>query len=265
MRGVSESSKPNHAIHHSAADGFARGAETYVRGRPDYPSAAQGWLKDEIGLRTGRTAVDLGAGTGKFTKYLLASGARVIAVEPVPEMLSQLRANAPGAESTEGHAEHIPLDDGSVDAVVCAQAFHWFATEAALGEIHRVLRPGGMLGLIWNVRDQTVDWVRKITKIIAPFEGDAPRYDKEEWRKLFPAKGFGPLSESHFPHVHAGSPERVIVDRVASISFIAALLPEERAGLLERVRALIASTPELHGKDGVAFPYVTAAYSCVRT
>jgi hypothetical protein len=114
------------------------------------------------------------------------------------------------------------------------------------------------------VRDQTVDWVAKITTLIAPYEGDAPRYDGGEWRNVFPAQGFGPFQETRLPHTHTGPPERVIVDRIASISFIAALPSGERQQLLERVRDLIAVTPALAGRDEVSFPYATMAYHCER-
>jgi hypothetical protein len=119
-----------------------------------------------------------------------------------------------------------------------------------------------MLGLIWNVRDQSVDWVAKLTAITAPFEGDVPRYDNDEWRRVFPARGFGSLHEKSFAHAHSGAPERVIVDRVASVSFIAALEAPVRDRVLEQVRALIAATPALAGADAVEFPYVTRAFWC---
>jgi SAM-dependent methyltransferase len=222
------------------------------------------WLRDDLRLDEQGVALELGAGTGKFTARVLETGARVIAVDPVEQMLAQLKRNTTGATALLGTAQRIPLADGAVDAVVCAQAFHWFATAAALAEIHRVLKPGGVLGLIWNVRDQSVDWVAKITSLIAPYEGDAPRYDHGEWRQVFPAQGFGPLHERRIPHAHIGPPERVIVDRVASISFIAALAPTERAHLLARLRELIDTTPSLAGRDEVSFPYATMAYHCVR-
>lgn len=253
-----------HLVHWSAAEGFARGAETYARGRPDFPPEAQAWLREQIGLAAGCTVVDLGAGTGKFTAELLATGARVFAVDPVAPMLDQLRLSAPGATVIVGQAESIPLADEACDAVVCAQSFHWFANKKALAEIRRVLKPGGRLGLIWNVRDESVDWVKKLTGLIDPYEGDAPRMASGKWHKRFPATGFGPLTESCFPHGHTGSPERVIVDRVASVSFIAALPVAERERVIEKVRALIAATPALAGREEVTFPYVTAAYSCVR-
>jgi SAM-dependent methyltransferase len=163
-------------VHHSAADGYTAKASTYVKGRPDYPSEIEGWLRRDIGLSDGKTVLDLGAGTGKFIPKLLATGATVIAVEPVPAMLGQLTRLYPDIEAKEGSAEHIPLADASVDAVVCAQAFHWFATPEALTEINRVLKLGGALGLVWNVRDERVAWVAALTEIMKPFEGDAPRH-----------------------------------------------------------------------------------------
>lgn len=252
------------AVHPAAAEGFAAGAETYARGRPDYPPQVFDWLRTSLGLRDGCVALDLGAGTGKFTRHLVATGAHVIAVDPVTQMLEQLRKSAPAADVRVGTAEAIPVDTSSVDVVVCSQSFHWFSTSAALAEIRRVLRPGGVLGLIWNVRDESVEWVAQLTRLITPYEGDAPRMASGEWRKLFPAPGFGPLHETRFPHGHTGSPERVIVDRVLSISFIAALPADVRASVATQVRNLIASTPSLANKPEVTFPYYTAAFHCVR-
>lgn len=252
------------AIHSAAADGFSRGAQTYARGRPDYPPQTRAWLRDDLAVRDGKIALDLGAGTGKFTRPLLATGARVIAVEPVRQMREQLVYAAPEAEALDGDAEHIPLADATVDAVVCAQAFHWFATEAALAEIRRVLRPGGVLGLIWNVRDESVHWVAQLTRLLARYEGDTPRYGRGEWRKLFPAVGFGPLQEQYFPYGQRGSAQQVILDRVSSISFVAALEAPEQERLLQRVREVIEAAPELAGREEVTFPYVTAAFHLAR-
>jgi SAM-dependent methyltransferase len=252
------------AIHHAAAEGFAADAESYVRGRPDYPPEIEAWLRDDLGLREGKAALDLGAGTGKFLPRLRATGARVVAVEPVAAMLTQLHISQPDIEAREGTAEQIPLADGAVDAVTCAQAFHWFATAAAVAEIRRVLRPGGVLGLIWNVRDESIAWVAALSRLMSPYEGDVPRYHRQEWRRVFPAPGFGPLREQHFHNLHRGSPERVILDRILSVSFIAALPTTARDKVAADIRALIAATPELAGRAEVAFPYDTAAFSCVK-
>src|ERR1700712_1930981 len=161
-------------IHRTAAEGFTAGAESYAAGRPEYPSAIEGWLTGELGLAAGKTVLDLGAGTGKFSRSLLATGANVIAVEPVAAMLAQLVQQYPAVQAKSGPAEEIPLADASVDAVLCAQSFHWFATPASLREIHRVLKGGGALGLVWNVRDDHVAWVQKLSAIMLPYEGDAP-------------------------------------------------------------------------------------------
>lgn len=158
----------------------------------------------------------------------------------------------------------IPLPDASVDAVVCAQSFHWFATREALAEIHRVLKPSGKLGLVWNTRDAGVDWVAQLDQIVNRVEGDTPRYYTGAWKKVFPFAGFGPLHEQHFSHGHTGSPEDVIVTRVRSSSFIAALPAEKRAAIDAQVQALIAATPELNGKDVVTVPYETAVFYTVK-
>jgi SAM-dependent methyltransferase len=251
-------------VHSAAVEGFSRDADTYVRGRPDFPPAALDWLRADLGLRPGMTAVDLGAGTGKFTRPLLATGTTVIAVEPVAAMRERLVRDLPNVTALAGQAQRMPLADESVDAVVCAQAFHWFATTESLAEIRRVLKPGGALGLIWNIRDESVEWVRKLTDIMTPYEGDAPRYSNDEWRRLFPAPGFGELRERAFAHEHTGPPEQVIVDRVASVSFIAALEEATHRRVLDEVRALIAATPRLANKSEVRVPYLTRAYFTTR-
>ena len=252
------------AIHQAAAEGYTAKAEAYIRGRPEYPAAVLDWLRDDLALGAGRTVLDLGAGTGKFLPHLRATGAAVLAVEPVAAMRVQLAQHNPGIEAMAGTAEDIPLADGAVDAVVCAQAFHWFANPAALAEIHRVLKPGGRLGLIWNVRDESVAWVAGLTRIMAPHEAGVPRYHSQAWRRLFPAEGFGPLRERHFANAHTGPAEQVILERILSVSFIAALPPPEQNAVAAEIRKVIATTPELAGKSEVAFPYDTAAFSSVR-
>ena len=252
-------------VHISAATGFAAGAQTYAAGRPEYPAAVEDWLREDLRLGPGRIALDLGAGTGKFLPRLRATGARLVAVEPVPEMLRKLAADNRDVEAVAGTAERIPLGDESVDAIVCAQSFHWFSTAAAVAQMRRVLKPGGALGLIWNVRDERVDWVARITALIAPYEGDAPRFGSGRWRDAFPAPGFSELKERRFPHAHVGPPERVIVERTLSTSFVAALGEAERAKIAAGVREIIATTPDVAGRETVTFPYETRAYACVKS
>jgi SAM-dependent methyltransferase len=252
------------AIHPAAAQGYSTRAEIFAKGRPDYPPELTGWLASELRLGPGKIALDLGSGTGKFLPTLQATGAEVLAVEPVDAMRAQLIAHNPGVEVMAGSAEHIPLADRSVDVVTCAQSFHWFANPRALAEIHRVLKREGSLGLIWNVRDESVQWVAALTALIEPYSDDTPRYHKQDWRLLFPAGGFSPLVENRFIHHHTGSPERVVVDRVLSTSFIAALPLDRQDRIAAQIRALIAGTPQLAGKSEVSFPYQTVAFSCHR-
>jgi len=251
-------------VHVAAQLGFSREAEAYARGRPEYPAAVLPWLTDALGAAQGKVVVDLGAGTGKFTRLLAGTGAEVIAVEPVEAMRAQLASRLPGVQCVAGHADAIPLETASADALVCAQAFHWFATEAALAEIHRVLRPGGRLGLVWNVRDESVDWVAAITGIITPHEGDAPRYYTGAWRQPFSGRYFNELEHSSFPFQHVGTPREVILDRFLSVSFIAALPAHEKANVESRLRALIASHPALRERNPISFPYRTDAYLFAR-
>lgn len=252
------------SVHDTARSGFGSDAARYARGRPDYPAEVAGWLADTLQLEPGKTVVDLGAGTGKFTGRLLATGATVIAVEPSAAMRDHLVEDLPEVEVLEGTATSLALADESIDAIVCAQAFHWFATAEALAEMHRVLRPGGMLGLIWNTKDDTVPWVRAAFAIAEPYEGDAPRFHTGAWRRAFPAQGFGPLQEQRFAHEHRGPPETVIVDRTLSTSFIARLPEAEREQVAARLRSLIATDPDLAGRSEIALPYTTFAFSAER-
>jgi SAM-dependent methyltransferase len=249
-------------LHHSAADGYSAAAAHYEKGRPQYPPEVDAWLRDDLALGKGKIALDLGSGTGKFLPYLRRTEATVVAIEPVAAMLLELLDGHPGIEAKQGTAEDIPLADGSVDAVLCAQSFHWFATAEALNEIRRVLKVGGVLGLVWNIRDESLEWVASLRNIFDAYQGDAPRFHTQKWRKVFPAAGFTPLSETRFLHGHTGPPQHVIIDRVLSTSFIAALPAAERMRITEQVGQLIASTPELAGKSEVTMPYVTAAYRC---
>jgi len=252
-------------VHDSAAKGYQSAAAVYAAGRPGYPPEAEAWLREVLGVAPGRSTIEIGAGTGKFLPLLERCGGHVIALEPVDAMRARLALEHPGVEAIAGTAEAIPLPDASVDVALCAQAFHWFATAAAVAEIGRVLRPGGMLGLIWNVRDESVPWVAALSKITDAAEGDTPRYRTGAWRHVFPAPGFAFVGERHARNAHVGSPEQVILGRTLSVSFIAALPADRRDAVEHEVRALIAGTPELAGRDTVAFPYETRMFAYRRT
>ncbi|AJP52089.1 class I SAM-dependent methyltransferase [Pseudomonas simiae] len=251
-------------VHTSAQQGFSTQAVTYAQGRPDYPRQLTGWLADTLRIDAQSSVIDLGAGTGKFTRLLSTLAPTLTAVEPVAAMGAQLTKLLPDVRLVNGTAESIPLPSASTDAVVCAQAFHWFSTEAALAEIHRVLKPDGRLGLVWNVRDESVDWVAAITEIITPYEGDTPRFHTGRWREAFTGEYFSDPEVTCFPYSHVGSPQEVIMDRFLSVSFIAALPDAPKAVVTAQLQALIDTHPALKGRDTVAFPYQTQAYVCHR-
>ncbi|HET9559925.1 MAG TPA: methyltransferase domain-containing protein, partial [Actinomycetota bacterium] len=162
----------------------------YERGRPGYPAGAVEELVRVLGIGPGATVLDLAAGSGKLTRQLVPAGATLLAVEPSAAMRERLA----GVRVLAGTAEAIPVAGGSVDAVTVGQAFHWFDGPRAVAELHRVLQPGGRVGLLWNVRDESVPWMAAVTAILDRHAGDAPRYRDGRWRAAFDAAaGFAPL------------------------------------------------------------------------
>ena len=253
-------------IDESAAVGFGRGADDYVAARPSYPSAVFDLLADELGLGPETDVLDLAAGTGKLTEDLVARGARVVAVEPVAAMRERLVALLPDIDARDGTAEALPLDDASVDLVTVGQAFHWFDAPTALAEIRRVLRPGGGLAMIWNVRDETVDWVRELGEIKDEVDGGPPyRHHRDaDWEGLVDADGgYDAYTEDWFPNWQDASVE-IVVGRTASTSWISALPDDRREAVLDDVRALLARHPATRGRDRFWFPHDTVVQWCRR-
>jgi SAM-dependent methyltransferase len=245
-------------VHDAAARGFGAAAEEYERSRPDYPIEAVDRLIQDLEIGPPCTVMDLAAGTGKLARMLGPTGGRIVAVEPVESMRRTMARVLPALEVVGGTAERLPFADGSFDAVVAAQAFHWFDGVPALEEIRRVLRPHGRLGLLWNLRDESEPWVRRLTEIIDPYERGAPRERTRKWREAFQVTDlFGPLQRRRFRHVQRLD-EQGLVERVASMSFIARLAPEERAEVLAAVRELAG------GRDELVLPYFTDLYWCAR-
>lgn len=253
---------PDPRIHTQAAIGFGRAADAYARGRPDYPAAAVQHLVQALDVGAGSRLVELGAGTGKFTAHLVATGAHVVAVEPVAAMRDRLRETLPQVEAIDGTAEAIPLPEASIDAVFAAQAFHWFDGKRAVRQIHRILKSGGGLGLIWNIRDASIPWVDRLSKILEQYESGVPHYSSLEWMSAFRDESFlTPLETRQFAHAQRLSPSD-LYDRIASISFIAAMPEAERPGVLALIRELLESEPALRGKEQFEMPYQTHIYWC---
>ena len=240
-------------LQHPESRSFELVADIYEQARPEYPPAAIEWMAEQLELGPGRTVLDLGAGTGKLTRALVTTGARVIAVEPGAAMLAQLERAVPGAEALQGAAEAIPLPDASVDAITIGQAFHWFRHGEAVPELFRVLRKPGCVALLWNNRDPGDSLQTEITKLIKQLPGRRARVEHSS-RRLTKSGLFGPIEERRFSFVQELDADGLVA-RVASISYVAAAPAEERAELERQLRQLVAA----HG-GRIPFPYVADVY-----
>lgn len=236
------------------AASFDAASEAYQRGRPPYPMSAVEWLVP----RTARRVLDLGAGTGKFTRLLADAKLDVVAVEPSPRMRDQLAAYVPEAELHDGTAEQIPLPDASVDAITVAQAWHWVDAPAATAEAARVLRPGGTLGLVWNIRDSTEEWVALLDGLL----GQHTRREVDT----------DPALDAPFEHLERTEirwrhtlDRAALLDLVASRSYVIVLPEPDRATLLAQVTDLLDTHPALRGNPEITMPYVTRCTRAHRT
>jgi SAM-dependent methyltransferase len=229
-------------------------AELYERVRPTYPQSAIAFLVEELGIDESSELLDLAAGTGKLTRALLHTGARVTAVEPLDGMRSVLARELPEVTAMAGSAEGIPLEDESVDVVFVGQAFHWFDPDSAPREIARVLRPGGALAPIWNTREERANWVAEVREVVERYKREAPFHESNEWRAGIDNSGlFGPIEERMFEQAQELSREEA-VEVFASRSYVAALPQAERERVLEQIAALV---PQ---EERITIPYTTEVY-----
>jgi SAM-dependent methyltransferase len=237
--------------HRVRALSFGSVAAEYAALRPGYPRDAVAFL---AGARL-RRVLDLGAGTGLLTEVLVAAGHDVVAVDPSPEMLDQLTARLPGVEAIAGGAEVLPLADGSVDVIVAGQAAHWFDPPAAAREMRRVLRPGGVVGLLWNLRDDRIAWVAELLARI-------PGRSLEDVH--------GPALDAFVRELRAdvdtfesGIVQRMTPDdiarRTATSSRVVTMTPDRREAFLAEVLELLATHPDTRGKALLELPYRTLA------
>lgn len=229
---------------------FGSAAAAYDVGRPGYPEPAVAWLMGA----PARTVLELGAGTGKLTEALVAAGHDVHATDPDPEMLRVLKERCPDVRTDIATAEALPVSDRAYDVVVVAQAFHWFDAEQALPEIARVLKPGGHLALVWNQRDESIPWVKRLGRLIGGSEST------ESQQALVGSDLFGfvdSASFTHWQHVDRVS----ILDLVRSRSHVLTLGEEERDAKLAEVRAFYDEYGR--GMDGMELPYLAQCFKAV--
>jgi len=234
------------------AKSFLNAGEDYDRFRPGFPEAAA----DAVVSTRVACALDLGAGTGKFTERLLPRAGRVIAVEPSEQMLAVLRAKLPAVDAHIGTAEAIPVPDRSVDVVTVAQAFHWFEREPACAEIRRVLVPGGRLGLMWNRADPTCTWDRACSRIAFPWLSDAMPVSNAAGDDL---PGFTLEANREVPWR-----ERITradyISRWLTVSSFMAASDAERKRMVAEVERVLDADPATAGRGTFDLPQITDVY-----
>jgi SAM-dependent methyltransferase len=234
--------------------GFARGADVYERARPGYPIDLVALLAGRAQL-VGGVVLDVAAGTGKFTRQLATAGGRCVALEPSAAMRAMFVVATPGVPMVDAGAEAIPATAAAFDLVTVAQAFHWFDAPVALAEIARVLRPGGMLALIWNEREESDPVMAEFSRIIS-WDERRPLRDVAHYSPAIERTGLFHAPEHHrFGHIERVS-RQTLVEMAASRSYVNVMESEERAGVLGRIGELAASLAE-----PIAIPYVTEVYT----
>jgi SAM-dependent methyltransferase len=228
---------------------FGQAAGDYERGRPSYPPQAIEWLLHRAGPVA--DVVDVGAGTGKFTASLVAHGLTVTAVEPDPQMRSRLAANHPSVTSLAGTAEALPLQDTSADLITFAQSWHWVDVPVASAEVARVLRPGGALALVWNIRDPEVEWVERLGEVMG--SSKAEQYNSHE-----PVVA-APLAIEDYAEFLWENPmtREQLIAMVTSRSYVITMAAPDRAALLVRLGELLDTHPDLAGHADYRMPYRT--------
>jgi ubiquinone/menaquinone biosynthesis C-methylase UbiE len=229
---------------------FGPVADAYDRARPSYPDDAVDWM-----IGSGRSMVlELGAGTGKLTEVLHSAGHDVLATDPLVDMLAVLGRHVP-VDHVVATAERIPVRSRSIDVVVCGQSFHWFDHDEAMAEIARVLRPGGILALVWNTYDEGIPWVKRLKRLLSP-----QRDDQAAVMPLMESPFFGFVDTKQFrfwqPHT-----AKTLADLARSVSHVATMSEPARADVLAKVDALYAEYGR--GHDGMQVPYITRCYRAV--
>lgn len=253
-------------VHRVAKEGFDQQTESYARGRPEYPGEEVERVWNSLGLHADARVLDLASGTGKLTKPLLALAkkdkVKIVAVEPSQGMRKRFAQDFPEVECVDGTADAIPFEASSFHAIFAGQAFHWFATESALRELHRALVPGGHLVLVWNLEDASVPWIRLLRNQYEAYEGsDTPQFHKMLWRQIWNT----PLSKELFDVVHdyqvpyfPQATKQSAWDRIISKSYVSILPEAEQKSLKERCDKIINDAFQDH--DAIPYPQLTTFF-----
>jgi SAM-dependent methyltransferase len=242
---------------------FGDVADRYERARPLYPESALSELAARCGVGRGTAVLDLGAGTGKLTRQLVAVGADVVAVEPAVGMRRRLEAEVPGVPVLDGTAEDIPLPDASVAVVTAGQAFHWFDTHRALGEIARVLRPAGWLALLWNERPES-GWAAELWDLRTELTGGNRAYPGEGWTEVLAADDrFGPRTSSRHDVVVTTTVDAELDDS-ESRSSVHVVDDARRREVLDRLRRFLETHPETAGRRRPTYTRPCTLHLCQR-
>lgn len=244
---------------HPLVHGFADVADDYEYGRPGYSPEFVAVLARALGIGPGARIADVGAGTGKLTRELVAAGFDVVAVEPLPGLRERLRAVLPAVEALDGTAEALPLAGASVDAVVCSDAFHWFDGVRAVAEFARVIRPGGGLALTWNHErdeDDPPPWQTELKALIEGTRPAHPSFTEDQGRgAVVDSPSFGELTLTEVQRDHHTDRKRLLA-QIASMSWIGSLPAAERRDVLRRAGAILTG----HGVQDVIVPLRTTIW-----
>ncbi|CAF1471726.1 unnamed protein product [Adineta steineri] len=253
----------NHNINPIAAEGFEKAAQNYEQARPTYPDDAMEFIKSLHNKPN--VIVDLGAGTGKLTRLLGSMGAQeIVAIEPVAAMRENLKKIPIITKIIDGTAEHIPFDDSSIDIIICAQSFHWFANHQTLTELNRVLKSNGLLILIWNTSDtQGAQWAENITKYVESFKTNEGSDSKTmKWKEVFDNQNlFSSLQHKKFSHKRRVTRD-IAFKLLLSMSFIAKLPSEEQTKFIDNVKKMLNDVEEMRNADEFDIHLDTNVYWC---
>ena len=235
---------------------FGQIAPTYHHMRPSTPQEAIDWLTAGVS----GTVVELGAGNGQLTQRLVEKGLRVHAIEPDARMRAVLGQRCPGVLVLDGSAERIAHDDDSVEGVFAASAWHWFHPERAFTEIGRVLHVGGVLGVHWDMRDESVQWVVELDDIMG-----RPEVSRQHIGAFSVPDGvpFTKATQHVVSWTWTITPEH-LVESMTSYSYVLAMPEDEREERLANAHHLMATHPDLAGRSTVDVPIRTVCYRTVR-